>query len=363
MSQFTEQDRRWLDAATRIAAPFLGATAENPTVGALIVDARTEVLLGRGVTATGGRPHAETIALDAAGAAARGATLYSTLEPCNHWGRTPPCCDAVLRAGIARVVLGLLDPDPRTKGDSIKRFLEAGLEVVVADHQPSQRLHRGFTLRQTENRPFVTLKLAVSADGKIGIAELGSLAITGEIARRWTHMQRALADAVLVGGATAQIDDPRLTVRLKGLENRTALRVILSGAQLDTSVNLIASLSGYPIAVLSTVDTVPDVPASVEVITVEGTDGHPDLRASLAALSRKGIGNLLVEGGARTSEGFLAAGLVDRFHLLTSEIMVGDSGVPASAAGSIEDRLAAAGLTLVDQRALGDDMLRTYERA
>jgi diaminohydroxyphosphoribosylaminopyrimidine deaminase/5-amino-6-(5-phosphoribosylamino)uracil reductase len=241
-------------------------------------------------------------------------------------------------------------------------MLEAGLDVVIANHEPSRQLHLGYILRVKENRPFVGLRLAVSADGKIGAQDTGRSAITGEIAGRWTHMQRAQADAVLIGGATAEIDDPRLIVRLKGLEDRTALRVILSGAQLDTSVNLIASLTGYPIAILSTIDTVPDVPASVEVITVAGENGHPDLRASLAALAKKGISNLFVEGGARTTEAFLAAGLVDRFHLINSEIVVGDSGVPATQAGSIEDRLANTGLAEVDRRALGEDTLRTYER-
>jgi diaminohydroxyphosphoribosylaminopyrimidine deaminase/5-amino-6-(5-phosphoribosylamino)uracil reductase len=147
VSELPPLDLRWLDAAARIASPWLGTTAENPTVGALVVDEVHQVLLGRGVTARGGRPHAEPQALQEAGGRARGRTLYVTLEPCNHWGRTPPCADAVVRAGIRRVVIGLVDPDPRTAGDGIRRMQEAGLEVVVADHAPSRRLHEGFLSR------------------------------------------------------------------------------------------------------------------------------------------------------------------------------------------------------------------------
>jgi diaminohydroxyphosphoribosylaminopyrimidine deaminase / 5-amino-6-(5-phosphoribosylamino)uracil reductase len=354
------EDRRWLDAAVRLATPHLGTTNENPAAGALVV--RDGVLVGRGVPPRGGRPHAAHVALEQAGEAARGATIYVTIEPCNTWDRTPPCSDTIIRAGVSRVVIGITDPDKTHQGESIEKFRGAGLDVVVLDHEPSRRLHQGFVLRLTEDRPSVTLKLSVSADGKIGHPAVGNLAIAGEPARRWTHMQRALADAVLVGGATAEVDDPKLMVGLKGLEDRTALRVILSGSTLDTSVNLIASLSGYPIAILSTTDTVPDVPASVEVITVEGVDGHPDLGASLHALSKKGINCLLVESGARATEAFLASGFVDRFHLITSTVIIGDSGVPATAAASIEDRLLLAGLAQVDQRALGDDLLRTFER-
>jgi diaminohydroxyphosphoribosylaminopyrimidine deaminase/5-amino-6-(5-phosphoribosylamino)uracil reductase len=362
VSELTQEDLRWLDAAARIASPYLGTTAENPTVGALVVDP-SGVLLGRGVTASGGRPHAEPQALDQAGEGARGATLYVTLEPCNHWGRTPPCADAVLHAGIARVVIGIVDPDPRTAGESIQRFRAAGLDVIIADHAPSRRLHEGYIMRQTAQRPFVSAKLAVSADGMIGRKDRGNFAITGDSARRWTHMQRALSDAVVVGSETARLDDPKLTVRLKGLENRTALRVVISGAHpIDTHLELIASLTGYPVAIITTIDQQIDAPASVSVIRVGGQDSRPDLAEALHALAEKGIGRLLVEGGATLNDSLLDAGLIDRFYLLSSDVVVGPEGVPATATGELHERLVDAGLSLVDQRDLGADKVRTFER-
>ncbi len=215
MTRPRHDDEAWLDAAVATAAPLLGTTADNPTVGAIVVDSSGHEL-ARAVTAPGGRPHAETQALALAGAAARGATLYVTLEPCNHWGQTPPCVDAVLAAGIGRVVIGVIDPDPRTAGGGLERLAAAGVDVVVADHAGSRRLHEGHIARKTRGRPFVIAKLAVSADGMIGRRDEANVAITGEEARAFTHQQRATSDAIMVGGATANIDDPRLSVRVEG---------------------------------------------------------------------------------------------------------------------------------------------------
>jgi diaminohydroxyphosphoribosylaminopyrimidine deaminase/5-amino-6-(5-phosphoribosylamino)uracil reductase len=363
LSEVSAQDRRWLDAATRLAHPYLGTTAENPTVGAIIVDEQLQLVFGRAVTARGGRPHAETQALAEARSSARGRTLYVTLEPCNHWGRTPPCADAVIQAGVGRVVVGLVDPDPRTAGRSIERLRQAGVVVALADHQPSRQLHEAHIMRKTRGRPFVTAKLAVSRDGMIGLRDKAKVPITGEDARRWTHMERAMSDAVMIGARTAQIDDPQLTVRLKGLENRTHLRIILAGATpFDTSLNLIDGVSGYPTVIIAEQGHSFDTPPAVQVIEVEGKGGRPNLRKALAALSGRGVGRLLVEGGAKLTESMIAAELVDRFHLLMSETVVGRAGVPATTLGSMEGRLRAAGLTEVDRRVLGADILCTFER-
>jgi len=361
----TTLDRRWLDAAARLAMPHLGTTDDNPTVGAIVLDASGAVA-GLAVTARGGRPHAETQALAMAGARARGGTLYVTLEPCNHWGRTPPCSDAVARAKIARVVIGLLDPDPRTAGSGVEKLRSKGVEVVVADqHEPSQRLHEGHILRKKQRRPFVTLKMAVSADGRIGFSDQGNVPITGEEAQRWTHMQRALSDAVLVGASTAMLDNPRLTVRLKGLEWRTPMRVILVGSKpLPKGIRLVEDLPIYPVGIIATRENATSVPPSVEQFRVDGTNGRPHIFAALRALGDRGIGRLLVEGGARLSEAMLALDLVDRFELLLSPREIGPRGVPATTVRpQIQQRLLAAGLTQVDQRGLGDDMLLTFERA
>jgi diaminohydroxyphosphoribosylaminopyrimidine deaminase/5-amino-6-(5-phosphoribosylamino)uracil reductase len=363
LSELTGEDLGWLDAAVSLAAPLLGTTADNPTVGAIVVEPRQGRVLGQAVTAPGGRPHAEPQALDAAGEAARGATLYVTLEPCNHWGRTPPCVDAVLQAGIGRVVIGMVDPDPRTAGQSVKRLRDAGVDVVVADHAPSRRLHEGHVARVRRNRPFVTAKLAVSADGKIGLPDKGNFPITGEAAREWTHRQRMFSDAVIVGSTTARLDNPQLTVRLKGFENRTPLRIILAGEKpLDKSIELIGGVSGYPVAIITTLESELDLPPLIEVIKVKGKGGRPEVVEALKALAERGIGRLFLEGGATITERFFGAEAIDRFHLLTSNVVVGPQGVPASIWGTIEARIAAAGLTLVDQRPLGADMLRTFER-
>lgn len=363
MSEVSAQDRRWLDAAARMAWPYLGTTSENPTVGAIIIDEDLQLVFGRAVTAKGGRPHAETQALAEARSSARGRTLYVTLEPCNHWGRTPPCADAVIQAGIARVVVGLLDPDPRTAGAGIKRLRQAGVDVVLAEHPPSRRLHEAHIKRKTRGMPVVTAKLAVSRDGMIGLPDRGNVPITGEEARRWTHMERAMSDAVMVGARTAQIDDPQLTVRLKGLESRTHLRVILAGAQpFDTSLNLIDRVSAYPTVIIAETGRAFDVPPEVQIIKVEGKNGRPNLRQAMAALAERGIGRLLVEGGAKLTEALLSGELIDRFHLLTGTTIIGRKGVPATILGSMDGRLRAAGFAEVDRRPLGADMLRTFER-
>jgi diaminohydroxyphosphoribosylaminopyrimidine deaminase/5-amino-6-(5-phosphoribosylamino)uracil reductase len=348
-------DRRWLDAAARIATPWLGTTAENPTVGALVV--RDGLLLGRGVTAAGGRPHAEPQALAMAGEGAHGATLYVTLEPCNHWGRTPPCVDAVIAAGVARVVTGLVDPDPRTAGQSLAKLQAAGIETSALDHAPSRRLHEGFLSRVTRGRPFVTLKLAVSADSMVGRADRGQVPITGDAAGRWTHMQRALSDAVLVGGSTAAIDNPLLTVRLPGLAARTPLRLVLAGrSPLPADLILFVSQPAHPVAVIGQAGAL--LPEGVPLWVPRDAG----IAAALELIAGHGVSRLLVEPGARLCEALLASGLVDRFHLLTSAITVGPGGVPATVHGALADRLAAAGLVEVDRRALGPDMLATFER-
>ncbi|GLQ56288.1 bifunctional diaminohydroxyphosphoribosylaminopyrimidine deaminase/5-amino-6-(5-phosphoribosylamino)uracil reductase RibD [Devosia nitrariae] len=363
MSAATPEDLRWLDAAARAAEPFLGTTADNPTVAAFVVDPSAGILVGRAVTARGGRPHAEPLALESAGARARGATLYVTLEPCHHWGRTPPCVDAVVRAGIARVVIGMPDPDPRTRGESIRRLHASGIEVAVIDHAPSVRLNEGHTARHALGRPFVTAKLAVSADGMIGRRDVAKVAITGEDARRWTHLQRAMSNAVLVGGATAEIDDPQLTVRLPGLERRTPLRVILAGNRgIDKRSNLIGGFSGHRVAVIVESGREMAVPASVEVVRVPGEDGRPDLAETLRALHAKGIARLLVEPGATLAEALLADDLVDRFELIEGTVTVGPDGVPATGKGTMDERLAAAGFGEIDRQRLGEDLLRTFEK-
>ena len=228
-----ETHRRFMAAAIRLSRRHVGLTATNPAVGTLIVDesAGTPTIVGRGVTAIGGRPHAETEALAEAGDRARGATAYVTLEPCAHHGRTPPCAEALVAAGISRVVGAASDPDPRVSGRGYALLRAAGIEVVervlsaeAADQMP------GYLVRSLKKRPEVTLKLAISADGMIGRMGEGQVAITGAVARAQVHLMRAESDAILIGAATALADDPELTIRLPGLENRSPVRVVLDPA-------------------------------------------------------------------------------------------------------------------------------------
>ncbi|WP_116654363.1 bifunctional diaminohydroxyphosphoribosylaminopyrimidine deaminase/5-amino-6-(5-phosphoribosylamino)uracil reductase RibD [Pelagibacterium sediminicola] len=365
MIPLSGDDLRWLDAAARIALPYRGTTGENPTVGAIIVSP-DGVMLGRGVTAPGGRPHAEPQALAMAGEKARGATLYVTLEPCNHYGRTPPCVDAVIASGVGRVVVGATDPDPRTAGEGIQRLRAAGIPVTVADrHAPSQELHEGFFSRIQRGRPFVTAKLAVSADGMIGLADKGNVPITGAAARRWTHMQRALSNAVMVGGHTAILDHPRLNVRLPGLEDRKPLRVIVLAreqmnhiANLDTQGTVFIIENGEPESVSHRHEAVESVS---DIIESPSDDGRPNLLAGLEKLGQRGISTVLVEGGARLNDALLDAGLIDRFHLLESKIEIGPHGVPATVHPSLPHRLTQLGFAPVDNRMLGCDRLTTFE--
>ncbi|HEY8596080.1 MAG TPA: bifunctional diaminohydroxyphosphoribosylaminopyrimidine deaminase/5-amino-6-(5-phosphoribosylamino)uracil reductase RibD [Devosiaceae bacterium] len=365
MTTLLPADLRWLDAAARYATPYRGTTAENPTVGALIVDPTNAVLVSRAVTAAGGRPHAETQAIALAGSKAKGATLYVTLEPCNNQGRTPPCASAVIASGIGRVVCGLQDPDPRTAGEGLNRLRAAGIEVaLVGDHATSMRLHEGHLMRHSQGRPFVTAKLAVSRDGMIGRPGQANVPITSDDARRWTHMKRALSDAVMVGAGTALTDDPRLDVRLKGLECRSPRTAVLAGLrELPARLRLFDALRAAGQTIVIHGPGAPPVPDAAMAIEVDGTGGRPDLARALAVLCDEGIADLLVEGGAELTAGLLAGGLIDRFELLLGDSDIGSPGIPAARDGGIVAEIERSGLVRTDSRMLGSDRLVTYERA
>jgi diaminohydroxyphosphoribosylaminopyrimidine deaminase / 5-amino-6-(5-phosphoribosylamino)uracil reductase len=360
LSERAPVDHRWLDAAVRLAQPWLGTTAESPTVSALIVAEDLQLVFGRAVTGRGGRPSAETLVLGEASSSARGRTLYITLEPSIH--RQPSAVEAIVDAGVARVVIGVADPEPRGAGEGLRRLRAAGIEVVVAGHEPSRRLHEPYVSRIIGGRPLVTARLAVSRDGMIGVPDAGRVPM-GEEATRWSQMLRAVADAVVIGARTAERDDPPLTVDLEGLEHRSHLRVVVVGARdLPPELSLIRSVSGYPTAIIAESGRQFDVPATIEVISVDGRSGRPDLRKSLAELARRGISHVLAEGGARLTESLLAAELVDYFHLIECDAQLGRKGVPATALGGIDGRLRGAGFIEVDRRRLGADNLRTFEK-
>lgn len=317
------EDQRWLNAAAALAARGRPLSRPNPAVGAVIV--RNGVVVGRGWTQAGGRPHAEAGALAQAGAAAQGATLYVTLEPCAHASaRGPSCTSLVLGSGLSRVVIGVEDPDPRTAGSGIAAMQAAGIAAELVPCPAARESLAGYLVRTALGRPHVTLKLAMSLDGKIALADGSSQWITGPEARAHCHAERARVDAILVGGGTFRADAPRLDVRLPGLEQRSPQRFVLTRGEIP---------AGW---------------TAVSDIAAPGAFGEAQY--------------LFVEGGAQAAAAFLAADMVDRLLIYRAPIIVG-TGLPCIAdigLGSLTD--AHGRWRNVDRRTLGSDALDVYER-
>ncbi|MCT7375854.1 bifunctional diaminohydroxyphosphoribosylaminopyrimidine deaminase/5-amino-6-(5-phosphoribosylamino)uracil reductase RibD [Chelativorans salis] len=359
-----ETDWRFMAAAIRLSRRHLGRTVTNPSVATLIV--RDGHVVGRAVTAVGGRPHAETQALEEAGALALGATAYVTLEPCAHHGRTPPCAEALVTAGVKRVVGAASDPDPRVSGKGYAILRDAGIEVVegvLADEAAD--LMKGYLIRSLKRRPEVILKLALSADGKIGVEGEGQVPITADTARRQVHMMRAEADAILVGIGTALADDPALTCRLPGLEARSPARIVLDRRlRLPLGSKLVQSAREVPLLLTAASDAEPArraalADAGAEFFAVETVDGHIALPELMDDLAARGISSLIVEGGAYTAEAFLAEGLVDRLCLFVGPGEIGPRGI-ASPVGP--DHIPQ-GFTKLREARFGDDGYFEYARA
>jgi len=322
-----------MDHALRLARRGLGNVWPNPAVGCVIVAAGRVV--GRGWTQPGGRPHAERMALDAAGAAARGATAYVTLEPCAHHGRAPPCSDALVAAGVTRVVSALTDPDPRVAGRGHARLREAGIEVVEGVRAgPAAELQRGFLSRVTRARPMVTLKLATSFDGRIATAAGESRWITGEAARRHVHLLRLTHDAVMVGAGTARADLPALNVRGFG-PVRQPVRVVMANA---------------PIPALP-----PEGPDHGPLWVLPGP-----VDEALAELGRRGLTRVFCEGGGRLAAALLAAGLVDELVGYTAGVVLGGDGRAAVAPLGLGALADAPRFRLAETRALGGDVFHRW---
>src|SRR6202166_4133996 len=364
-------DQRFMQLALTLGRRGQGRTWPNPAVGAVVV--KDGVVVGRGWTQPAGRPHAEPEALRRAGEAARGATLYVTLEPCSHFGKSPPCVDAVIAAGIARVVSAIEDPNPEVGGQGHARLRAAGITVDIGlGAAEAAHDHAGHFRRIRDKRPHVILKLAVSADDKIAAAGHKPVAISGEAAKARVHLLRAQCDAILVGIGTVLADDPMLTCRLPGMEARSPVRVVLDRAlRIPGTRRLVHSARETPLWVMtSNVAEAAAVmklgAAGAQVIRVATTTAPPprlDLIAVLHALAERGITRLLVEGGARVASSFVAAGLVDEVWLLRGSDPIGADGVAAL------DSLPLSALTgspAFKQRAsetLQKDTLTIYERA
>jgi diaminohydroxyphosphoribosylaminopyrimidine deaminase/5-amino-6-(5-phosphoribosylamino)uracil reductase len=364
-------DQRFMQLALALGRRGQGRTWPNPAVGAVVV--KDGVIAGRGWTQSGGRPHAEPVALARAGEAARGATLYVTLEPCSHVGKSPPCADAVISAGIKRVVSAIEDPNPEVAGQGHARLRAAGIAVEVGlGAAEAARDHAGHFRRVRDKRPHVILKLAVSADDKIAAAGHKPVAISGEAAKARMHLLRAQCDAILVGIGTVQADDPLLTCRLPGMEARSPVRVVLDRAlRISGTSRLVHSARATPLWLMTS--GFAEAPAAMrlgaagaQVTRVATTATAPpmlDLLAVLRALADKGITRLLVEGGARVASSFVAAGFVDEFWLLRGPDAVGDDGVAALDVLPLASVTQSPGFRIRASESLDKDTLTVYERA
>lgn len=360
-------DARFMALALSLGARGLGRVWPNPAVGCVIVQGGR--IIGRGWTAPGGRPHAEPIALAQAGTAARGATAYVSLEPCAHHGKTPPCCEALIAAGVARVVTALQDPDPRVAGRGHAMLRAAGIVVdtgLMAG--AAERAHRGFLMARTGGRPMLTLKLASSFDGRIATATGESQWITGPLARRMVHALRARHDAVMVGGGTARADDPQLTVRGIGVAHQPVRVIAARRLDLPDTGRLAASVGDAPLWLCHGPDAPADrktawVARGAHLIEVPvGTAGQLDPGALLAALGQAGLTRVFCEGGGQFAATLLAAGLVDEVIGFTAGLALGAEGRPALGALGLDRLAEAPRFALVETRAVGGDVLHRWER-
>lgn len=343
----------------------LGRTWPNPAVGAVIV--KDGIVVGRGWTQPGGRPHAEVEALRRAGAAARGATLYVTLEPCSHHGKSPPCADAIIAAGISRVVSALEDPNPEVAGAGHAQLRTAGIAVEVGVcAAEARRDHAGHIRRMRDGRPHVMLKLAISADGKAGAAGRRQVAITGEAARDRVHLLRAQSDAIMVGIGTVLADDPLLTCRLPGMAKDSPVRIVLDSAlRTPARSRLVRSARDVPVWVVCGMQGSRNAEEGlraqgVEVLRIQERNGRLDVGAALTLLAARGVTRLMVEGGPGVAASFVAADLVDEAILFHSTKIVGADGIDALD-GTLLVTLTQP-LKRISREAVGDDWEEIYER-
>jgi diaminohydroxyphosphoribosylaminopyrimidine deaminase/5-amino-6-(5-phosphoribosylamino)uracil reductase len=361
--------RRDLDAmqgALALARRGLGSVWPNPAVGCVILnDGR---VVGRGWTQPGGRPHGETEALRRAGEAARGAVAYVSLEPCCHWGKTPPCVDALVTAGVRRAVVALEDPDPRVAGEGLRRLRAAGLDVEVGlCAEEAAEVNAGFLSRLRLGRPLVTLKFATSLDGRIATASGESQWISGPPARERAHALRASHDAIMVGTGTVVADDPQLTCRLPGLDHRSPVRVVIDRhLRIPPAAQLITDAHRIPTWVFTLRSVDPARRANflangVTLIDVDADrEGQVDLAVALQALGERGITRLLVEGGARLAAAFFRARLVDRLVWVHAPLAIGGDGIPAIAGLDLAALADAPAFERLSTETIGDDVLTTF---
>ncbi|WP_010141919.1 bifunctional diaminohydroxyphosphoribosylaminopyrimidine deaminase/5-amino-6-(5-phosphoribosylamino)uracil reductase RibD [Oceanicola sp. S124] len=362
-----QEDARYMALALSLGRRGQGRCWPNPAVGCVIV--RDGRILGRGWTQPGGRPHAEAVALAQAGAAARGATAYVTLEPCAHHGKTPPCAEALIAAGIARVVCPIEDIDPRVGGQGFAMLRAAGIEVstgLMADEALSDL--SGFFLNRAQGRPFVTLKLALSLDGRIATATGESKWITGPDARREVHALRARHDAVMVGAGTARADDPSLTVRVMGLDHQPVRIVVSRRLDLPLMGQLARTAREIPVWICHGSDADPALIEAWEglgarLFSCELSGRQLDISSVLQELGAAGLTRVFCEGGGALAATLLGADLVDELVIFSAGLMLGAEGRPGIGALGIGQLAEAPRLALLEDRRIGADVMSRWTRA
>ncbi|MEE9317408.1 MAG: bifunctional diaminohydroxyphosphoribosylaminopyrimidine deaminase/5-amino-6-(5-phosphoribosylamino)uracil reductase RibD [Rhodospirillales bacterium] len=370
-TSFTASDHHAMRSALALARRGLGVAWPNPAVGCILV--RQDLgdrIVGRGWTQPGGRPHAETEALDRAGSLAQGATAYVTLEPCDHEGETPPCTQALIAAGIVRAVMALEDPDPRVSGKGIKRLQEAGIDTATELCGDEARyLNAGFIMRVTLGRPLFTLKTATTLDGRVATAKGQSKWITGALARAFAHGLRADHDAIMIGIGTALADEPALTCRLPGMEEKSPVRIIAdSQLRLPPESSLAKTAKEIPTWVVTAPGPGKDKKKALEaqgiqVIEAETDDnGRPDLDWVAAELGRRGLTRVVVESGGKLAAALVKRDLIDRLAWFRSPKLIGDDGRGAVAAFGIDGVAQAPAFVRDSISDAGQDVLETYRR-
>jgi diaminohydroxyphosphoribosylaminopyrimidine deaminase/5-amino-6-(5-phosphoribosylamino)uracil reductase len=357
-----------MGVALNLARRNLGSVWPNPAVGCVLV--KDGYVVGRGWTGKGGRPHAEAVALESAGKSAKGATAYISLEPCDHHGRTPPCSEALIEAGIARAMVALEDPDPRVSGKGNQRMRDAGIEVEVGLRAAAAAdLNSGFLIRIKHARPTFTLKLATTLDGQIATGKGESRWITGPQARTYGHLLRAEHDAIMIGSLTAVMDDPELTCRLPGMEDRSPVRIVLDGGlRLALDSKLVTGAKQTPLWIVTLrghhderIRQYEDLGA--EVIVAPSVPGERVDIAWLAKnLAERGITRVLVEGGGTLAAVFVERDMIDRLVWFRAPRLLGGDGLAAVASLNIADLASSPLFKVVDSKQIGDDRVEDFRR-
>ena len=370
MTASEARDQGFMSTALALASRGLGTTAPNPAVGCVLV--KDDHIVGRGWTQPGGRPHAETEALNRAGEQACGATAYVTLEPCCHQGQTPPCTDALIAAGVSRVVIASADPDDRVDGGGIAVLEDAGIEVVSGVLQEQgNSINAGYFKRAHTGMPFIALKMATSMDGRIAMASGESQWITSDDARRYSHYLRASHDAIVVGSGTVLSDDPMLTCRLPGLAEDTSaqpVRVVFDRRlRTPLTAKLVATAVTVPTWIVTSAKADADQIAAlkksgVDVLVAADPSDHAFSRAAASLLAERGMTRILVEGGSNLSASFLHDDLVDRIYALQAPSIIGGDGISAVAGLDIAQLSDSPRFNRADTRHLGPDLLEILDR-